>query len=227
MPSRLELTELIRQNNREMNRRVLEIKEFLTDIEWEDASGFLKTQYEKFRILTNTKSKKRLATGNLSRMNKKKLADMIEHQNQFLSSKWSTKQGRLEAMEKARNTLARQRGMNLTQKGYLAYTKLLSDETIGTILTEVHIDSDDIIKLERSLDVYAQEQLFNTFDYIGKNFDVSGLESLEVLNLAEIISNVIYDPYMTLEDLDEAVRVSGTGGAFYEDIRERATRQQI
>lgn len=84
----------IRKKMEEINKRA--------EVEFDEDSGldFLDEQREKFRELTHTKSVKKFATGNLSRMNRKQLTDILEQQKKFLKSAYSQRSTRKAILEK-------------------------------------------------------------------------------------------------------------------------------
>ena len=91
-PSRAQLISEIRENFREINARASGIRSEVE--ETGIRSEFLSNQQSIFRALTNTASKVKFSTGNLSRFNKTRLNDILEQQRLFLNSQWSTPEGR-------------------------------------------------------------------------------------------------------------------------------------
>jgi len=104
---RAELSALIKTNIAEMNRRISELRK-----EGDAAANkWVEKEYSKFKALTKTASKTKLATGLSRKVNGKtvnmKKADMVillEQMEYFLASPWSTKEGREELIKKSYET---------------------------------------------------------------------------------------------------------------------------
>ena len=93
-PTRAQLISEIRANFTEINIRASDIKREVE--ETGTPSEFLSNQQNIFKALTNTVSRNKISTGNLSKFNKTRLNDILEQQRLFLNSKWSTAEGREE-----------------------------------------------------------------------------------------------------------------------------------
>ena len=86
-PSSAQLISEIRENFREINIRASEIRSEAEETGIQ--SEFLSNQQSIFRALTNTVSRVKFSTGNLSRFNKTRLTDILAQQRLFLASQWS------------------------------------------------------------------------------------------------------------------------------------------
>lgn len=111
-PTRAQLISEIRANFTEINIRASDIKREVE--ETGIRSEFLSNQQSIFRALTNTVSRNKISTGNLSRFNKTRLSDILEQQRLFLNSKWSTPEGREEIRQRQFETF-QQRVPNITE----------------------------------------------------------------------------------------------------------------
>ena len=141
-PTRRELISEIRANFAEINIRASDIKREVE--ETGTPSEFLSNQQNIFKALTNTVSRNKISTGNLSKFNKTRLNDILEQQRLFLNSKWSTAEGREEIRQKQFETL-QSRVPNMTEeqfdnlRGFFGKNK----DTIYSVLIESGLISSD------------------------------------------------------------------------------------
>lgn len=124
-PSRAQLISEIRENFREINVRASEIRSEVE--ETGIRSEFLSNQQSIFRALTNTASKVKFSTGNLSRFNKTRLNDILEQQRHFLNSQWSTPEGRAAIRQRQFETF-QQRVPGITEEAFDNIRGFFSDE---------------------------------------------------------------------------------------------------
>ena len=146
-PTRRELISEIRTNFTEINIRASEIKSEVE--ETGTPSEFLSNQQNIFKALTNTVSRNKISTGNLSKFNKTRLNDILEQQRLFLNSKWSTAEGREEIRQKQFETL-QQRVPNMTEeqfdnlRGFFGKNK---DVIYSALIESGLISSDQVVDI--------------------------------------------------------------------------------
>ena len=162
-PTRRELISEIRANFTEINIRASDIKREVE--ETGTPSEFLSNQQNIFKALTNTVSRNKISTGNLSKFNKTRLNDILEQQRLFLNSKWSTAEGREEIRQKQFETL-QSRVPNMTEeefdnlRGFFGKNKdiiysvlieygLISSDQVVDIMMEGVTDMELLKALER------------------------------------------------------------------------------
>ena len=169
--NRKELIHVARYNTKFINERIKTLKE------WDESQtiDYIEEKTAMFAQLTNTKNIRKIATGNLSKFNKKKLKLLITRQKQFLGSKWSSVEGRKEIFEKSYKTLVNT-NPNLTRGQLKNFQQLMADmPQIGTELRErKYIPSNqllDISKIHNSADIV---QVFSDMkDYLTQEEIVS------------------------------------------------------
>lgn len=179
---RVDLIEAIRSNMAEINERVEELRNEVAETGIK--SDFLSNQLNIFRALTKTKSKKRVATGNLSRFNKMKLNDILEQQKKFLNSKWSTKEGRQEIDARRRQSF-RNRGYDLTDEQYNIFTRLMSDDTLSQLREQKLLDSWQVLDVVYDNDPANKQKVMDSIDFINENLDYTKMESYEIKQIME------------------------------------------
>lgn len=169
--TRAELIKQSRYYNSQMNMSALEIYEEQekTGIK----SEFLSSELSKFRELTSTKSKTFFSKGNLSRMRKADLQDLVEAQQQFLKSPWADAESRAAIEEKSFQTFNRRYGFDRDM--YHSFVKAMNsmpglyDElkeasyiTSGDVIDMIKegISGDDIVKaMAKIADNYSPEEI--------------------------------------------------------------------
>ena len=138
----------------------------------EDSDDFLSVQRYKFKKLTKTKSKNKIATGNLSNMSYKQLDDILHQSSCFLYSKWSTIEGRKEIRQKQINSL-KQGGYDLTEEQFDIFTRLMKNAALKNLLEQNVLDSDQVLQMVLSGNRIGN--ITKALDIIGK--ELSGYTS--------------------------------------------------
>lgn len=193
-----ELIESIKKMNKEINRRFKTFKE--SD---DEGSEFFTRQKEMFKMLTDTKSKNRIATGNLSRFNLKRLTDIFTTSKNFLSSKWSTSEGREEIYKKRKETL-RQHGYDLTEQQYDTFLSLMSNEKIKAILDAKLLPSDQILEL--TMDDNSKERIQKMTDVIYNDLDSTKFYYLNGSDMEELLEVLMWDTDYENNNIYQKVR---------------------
>lgn len=186
-PLRKDLIIEIRKNMEEVNKRVSLIKKDQKD-KGRQESNFVNSQYNKFRALTDTKSKNRIATGNLSRINKKGLNDILHQQRLFLGSKHSTLEGRAEIESKSRETF-RKSGYDFNDKEWKLVTDMLSDDLIQQLNQSRLLPSDQIVDIVKDNDPEKMNNFSNALETMSDKLKVHEMESYEIADMLVKISS--------------------------------------
>ena len=156
-------------------------------------SDFFDNYRERFKALTKTESKDKIATGNLSRMSYKQLDNIINTAESFLWSKFSTKEGRDEIKRKKLDSL-RQGGYDLTEKQFDVFVSIMSNPSVKDLLEQKVLDSDQILEavmdnnnsynLTSALDIIVDE----LNDYTSKT-NIYKADAYELKELLDVLMN--------------------------------------
>ena len=198
-PTRAQLISEIRANFAEINIRAFDIKREVE--ETGIPSEFLSTQRSIFKSLTNTVSRNKISTGNLSRFNKTRLSDILEQQKLFLSSKWSTPEGREEIRQRQFETL-QTRVPNLTEeqfdnmRGFFAKVDNIYDVFVESGL----LTSDQVVDMISS--GVTESELISAFDRISE-YDTEGIMINEMPrdNIRAFIQYTATNPDESIESI--------------------------
>lgn len=160
--SKKELQALVKKKMKAVNKSVERIRK-----EEERAvieSSFLSSKLTAFRQITGTKSVKRVATGNVSRFSKKKLIDIINLQDAYLSNPWSTVKGRKEIFERQYRTLNAGE-MKISRKQLQNFRYLMGKR--GDVIDEMrengYLDSEQLLNISKT---YNAENIISASDEI-------------------------------------------------------------
>ena len=197
-PSRAQLISEIRENFREINVRASEIRSEVE--ETGIRSEFLSNQQSIFRALTNTASKVKFSTGNLSRFNKTRLNDILEQQRLFLNSQWSTPEGREEIRQRQFRTF-QQRVPNITEEAFDNIRTFFSrgNDIYAALVESGLLTSDQAVDMISS--GITDDELISALDRIGEN-ERNGIISINEIPRGNIRSFIQY----TATNPNESVR---------------------
>lgn len=140
-----ELMNIARYNTNLINESIKALKEW----DASQTTDYIEEKTEMFAQLTNTKNVRKIATGNLSKFNKKKLKLLITRQNQYLRSKWSSPEGREEIFEEQYQTL-KNTYMGLTRENVKNFQQFMAERT--EYVTEIQnqfLPSSNLMDLSR------------------------------------------------------------------------------
>ena len=160
--SKKELQAMVKKKMKAVNKSVEGIRkeEERSAIE----SSFLSSKLTAFRQITGTKSVKRVATGNVSRFSKKKLIDIINLQDAYLSNPWSTAKGRKEIFERQYRALNAGE-MKISRKQLQNFRSLMGKR--GDVIDEMresgYLDSEQLLNISKT---YNAENIINASDEI-------------------------------------------------------------
>lgn len=198
-PSRAQLISEIRENFREINTRASEIRSEVE--ETGIRSEFLSNQQSIFRALTNTASKEKFSTGNLSRFNKTRLNDILEQQRLFLNSQWSTPEGRAAIRQRQFETL-QQRVPNMTEEQFdnlRGFFGRNQDTIYASLIESGVLTSDQVVDMIS--DGITDSELISALERI-EECDSNGTISFNEIPRANIRRFIQY----TAENPNESVR---------------------
>lgn len=187
-PSRAQLISEIRENFREINTRASGIRSEVE--ETGIRSEFLSNQQSIFRALTNTASKVKFSTGNLSRFNKTRLNDILEQQRLFLNSQWSTPEGRAAIRQRQFETF-QQRVPGITEETFDNIRGFFSDE--NRVYSEL-VES-GLLASSQAVDMMnsgiTDNELISALDRIGES-EREGIISFDEMPRGNIRSFIQY-----------------------------------
>ena len=182
-----EIIESIKKMNEVINERFRVLSEYLTK-KGEDTE-FLDTQRKKFKLLTNTKSEKRIATGNLSRFNKTRLEDIERASKQFLYSEWSTISGRERIKQKRLETF-RQRGYDLTETQYNTFIKVMNNKMFQELMAANNYDSEQVLDNIMTYNLKSDD-LLNTLNTLEQEINLNKLTNLSGAEIRDLIEDML------------------------------------
>ena len=197
-PTRSQLISEIRENFREINVRAAGIRSEVE--ETGIRSEFLSNQQSIFRALTNTASKVKFSTGNLSRFNKTRLSDILEQQQLFLNSRWSTPEGREEIRQRQFETF-QQRVPGITEETFDNIRTFFSrgNDIYAALVESGLLTSDQIVDMISS--GITDDELISALDRIGEN-ERNGVISINEIPRGNMRSFIQY----TATNPNESVR---------------------
>lgn len=165
-PTRAQLISEIRANFTEINIRASEIKREVE--ETGIRSEFLSNQQSIFRALTNTVSRNKISTGNLSRFNKTRLNDILEQQRLFLHSQWSTPEGRAAIRQRQFETF-QQRVPGITEEAFDNIRAFFSrsNNIYAALIESGLLTSDQVVDMIRA--GITETELINALNKIGES----------------------------------------------------------
>lgn len=165
-PSRAQLISEIRENFREINTRASEIRSEVEETGIQ--SEFLSNQQSIFRALTNTASRVKFSTGNLSKFNKTRLNDILEQQRLFLNSQWSTPEGRAAIRQRQFETF-QQRVPGITEEEFDNIRTFFShgNRIYAELVESGLLTSDQVVDMMTS--EITETELINALDKIGES----------------------------------------------------------
>ena len=178
--NRKELIAIAKYNTKLINKSFQALKGWNEN----ETVDYIEEKNAMFASLTKTKNidrykNIRVASGNLSRMNKKQIKKIIIKQKQYLNSKWSSPEGREEIFEKQYHTL-KNTYMGLTRENVKNFQKFMAERTeYVTQIQNQFLPSSNLMDLTRYYKageiVKAISDLHSTLDAdtidkeIGKN----------------------------------------------------------
>lgn len=203
MATRAELIKQIRENATQIN---LISKQISTE-ETEDyaAQQFLKLQKEKFKLVTGAskgRGKYDLPTGHITTLKKAQLESIIEQQQFFLKSEFTSKEGRLKIFEKQLKTFQEARPeSNLTEYDLREIQKFFinAPHIYHEIVEQGSYGSEQIVNLIAEQG-YSSEEVLNAL----RDIDKSEIKNqIKRGSWKRFIKAVMDNPEKEIEDVAE------------------------
>ena len=147
-------------------------------------SDFFTGQVDKFNSIMGTNRTYRPDFSKADRLSDTQLSDLLQQQELFLNSKWSTKKGRKEIEEKQYKTM-KKNYPNLTKKGFKLIQQLLSDNGSIAELREVkQLSSEQIIDIALRSDFKAsREQIASAINRLSESDSFKGKKNSQIIDL--------------------------------------------
>lgn len=184
-----QLQNLVRTQMKKVNKSIslLEKEAAQQDI----SSQLLKETVTAFRKATGTKSKRKIATGNLSRFSKKRLIDIANLQRSYLENPRSTQKGRKAIFEKQYQTL-KKTNPELTKKQLRNFQKVMAtrSESIEILKESKYLDSEQILEMSKR---YEVGELVDATDDMIKNLSQKQIESIPDDAFADFIKGWLHN----------------------------------
>lgn len=177
-----------------------------------EADDFVKAQRSKFRALSDTKSRKKMAIGNLSKMNMRQLHDYNHILDLTLKSKWMSEEGRNEIWQKQHDALLR-RGYDLTREEHKTFAQIMNSREIQEMIESRTLDSWQV--LEMSLDTQGSDKVIEAVRAMTRNFgsdNIHAMKSYSRVHMMQGLANL--GDYDEIE-VDEMLQVILTDYDFY------------
>lgn len=147
-------------------------------------SDFFSGQVDKFNTIMGTNQKYYPDFRKSYKLSKTQLSDLLQQQELFLNSKWSTKKGRKEIEKKQYETM-KKNYPNLTKKGFKLIQQLLSDDGSITELREKkQLSSEQIIDIALQSDFNVRKkQIADVINQLSESNSFNGLKNSEIIDL--------------------------------------------
>ena len=211
--NRKELMNIARYNTNLINESIKALKEW----DASETTDYIDEKTEMFAQLTNTKNVRKIATGNLSKFNKKKLKLLITRQKQYLGSKWSSPEGREEIFEKQYQTL-KNTYKGLTRENVKNFQQFMAERT--DYVTEIQnqfLPSSNLMDLTR---YYQSGEIVKAISDLHSVLDADTIdEEIGANNFKNFISGYIV--YRRNHNITDESNVMNT----YYDIYKRRRKE--
>ena len=167
--NRKELIAIAKYNTKLINESMDALKGWNED----ETIDYINEKKQMFADITGTKNKIKVASGNLSKYNKKKLKLIINKQKLYLNSKWSSPEGREEIFEKQYQTL-KNTYMGLTRENVKNFQKFMAERT--EYVTEIEnqfLPSSNLMDLTR---YYQAGEIVKAISDLHSGFDADTID---------------------------------------------------
>ena len=147
-------------------------------------SDFFTGQVDKFNTIMGTNRTYRPDFSKANKLTDTQLSDLLQQQELFLNSKWSTKKGRKEIEENQYNTM-KKNYPELTKKGFKLIQQLLSDDGSITELREKkQLSSEQIIDIALRSDFkVGKKQIADAINQLSESNSLKGLKNSEIIDI--------------------------------------------
>lgn len=177
-----------------------------------EADDFVKAQRSKFRALSDTKSRKKMSIGNLSKMNMRQLQDYTHILDLTLKSKWMSEEGRNEIWQKQHDALLR-RGYDLTREEHKTFSQIMNSREMQEMIESRTLDSFQV--LEMSQDTESSDKVIEAVRAMTRNFgsdNIHSMKSYSRVNMMRGLANL--GDYDDIE-VDEMLQIIYSDYDFY------------
>ena len=147
-------------------------------------SDFFSGQVDKFNTIMGTNRTYRPDFSKVDKLSDTQLSDLLQQQELFLNSKWSTKKGRKEIEEKQYNTM-KKKYPGLTKKGFKLIQQLLSDNgSIAELREKKQLSSEQIIDitLRSDFDV-SKKQIASVINRLSETDSFKGKKNSQIIDM--------------------------------------------
>ena len=147
-------------------------------------SDFFTGQVDKFNTIMGTNRKYRPNFRKADKLSDTQLSDLLQQQELFINSKWSTKKGRKEIEEKQFNTMKRNYPW-LTKKGFKLIQQLLSDDgSIAELREKKQLSSEQIIDIVKRSDFeVSKKQIANVINQLSESDSFNGKKNSQIIDM--------------------------------------------
>lgn len=147
-------------------------------------SDFFTGQVDKFNTIMGTSRTYRPDFSKANKLSDTQLSDLLQQQELFLKSKWSSKKGRKEIEEKQYNTM-KKNYPGLTKKGFKLIQLILSDDgSIAELREKKQLSSEQIIDIALRSDFKTgRKQIATVINQLSESNSFNGLKNSEIIDL--------------------------------------------
>lgn len=147
-------------------------------------SDFFSGQVDKFNTIMGTNRTYRPDFSKANKLSDTQLSDLLQQQELFLNSKWSTKKGRKEIEKKQYETMKKNYPF-LTKKGFKLIQQLLSDDgSIAELREKKQLSSEQIIEIAvRSFYRESAKKIADVINRLSEANSFNGLKNSEIIDL--------------------------------------------
>lgn len=147
-------------------------------------SDFFSGQVDKFNTIMGTNQKYYPDFRKAYKLSKTQLSDLLQQQELFLNSKWSTKKGRKEIAEKQYKKML-ETYPELTKKGFKLIQQILSDDgSIAELREKKQLSSEQIIDIAVRSDFnVGKKQIASVINRLSESDSFNGKKNSEIIDL--------------------------------------------
>lgn len=147
-------------------------------------SDFFTGQVDKFNTIMGTNRKYRPDFSKADKLSDTQLSDLLQQQELFLNSKWSTKKGRKEIAEKQYKKML-ETYPELTYKGFKLIQQILSDDgSIAELREKKQLLSEQIIDIAKRSDFNVnKKQIAHVINRLSETDSFNGKKNSQIIDL--------------------------------------------
>lgn len=147
-------------------------------------SDFFSGQVDKFNTIMGTNQKYYPDFRKAYKLSKTQLSDLLQQQELFLNSKWSTKKGRKEIAEKQYKKML-ETYPELTKKGFKLIQQILSDDgSIAELREKKQLSSEQIIDIAKRSDFnVSKKQIASVINRLSETDSFKGKKNSQIIDM--------------------------------------------